>query len=67
MPASQYIHPEFGFFCPAPRLRRRLRVVLACLAMAGVGAAKWPQPSVPSPMPRSHTFMRRPSLRRLRR
>jgi hypothetical protein len=37
--ASQYVHPEFGFFCPAQRLRRRLRVVLACLAMAGVGAA----------------------------
>ena len=38
MPASRYVHPEFGFFCPAPRLRRGLRV-LACLAMAGVGAA----------------------------
>ena len=38
MPASQYIHPEFGFFCPAPRLRRRLKVTLACLAVAGLGA-----------------------------
>jgi hypothetical protein len=38
VPASRYVHPEFGFFCPAPRLRRGLRV-LACLAMAGVGAA----------------------------
>ena len=35
MPASPYIHPEFGFFCPAPRIRRRLRVALACLAVAG--------------------------------
>ncbi len=39
MPASDYIHPEFGFFCPTPRFRRRLRVALACLVVAGVGAA----------------------------
>jgi hypothetical protein len=39
VPASAYIHPEFGFFCPTPRLRRRLRVALACLVVAGVGAA----------------------------
>jgi hypothetical protein len=37
--ASHYIHPEFGFFCPTPRFRRRLRVALACLVVAGVGAA----------------------------
>jgi hypothetical protein len=36
---SHYIHPEFGFFCPTPRFRRRLRVALACLVVAGVGAA----------------------------
>ena len=39
MPTSHYIHPEFGFFCPTPRFRRRLRVALACLVVAGVGAA----------------------------
>ena len=39
MPASRYIHPEFGFFCPTPPFRRRLRVALACLVVAGVGAA----------------------------
>jgi hypothetical protein len=39
VPASDYIHPEFGFFCPTPRLRRWLRVALACLVVAGVGAA----------------------------
>jgi hypothetical protein len=39
VPASHYIHPEFGFFCPTPSLRRRLRVALACLVVAGVGAA----------------------------
>ena len=38
MPASHYIHPEFGFFCPTPRFRRRLGVALACLVVAGVGA-----------------------------
>jgi hypothetical protein len=39
VPASRYIHPEFGFFCPTPPFRRRLRVALACLVVAGVGAA----------------------------
>src|SRR6266853_5009501 len=39
VPGSYYIHPEFGFFCPTPRFRRRLRVALACLVVAGVGAA----------------------------
>jgi hypothetical protein len=38
VPASQYIHPEFGFFCPAPRIRRGLKLTLACLAVAGLGA-----------------------------
>ncbi len=33
-PASHYIHPEFGFFRPTPRFRRRLRVALACLVVA---------------------------------
>src|SRR5260370_10299682 len=39
VPAAASFHPEFGFFCPTPRLRRRLRVALACLVVAGVGAA----------------------------
>jgi hypothetical protein len=39
VPAFRYIHPEFGFFCPTPPFRRRLRVALACLVVAGVGAA----------------------------
>src|SRR2546427_12998180 len=33
------MHPEFGFSCPTPRFRRRLRVALACLVVAGIGAA----------------------------
>jgi hypothetical protein len=36
---SQYVHPEFGFFCPTPRLRRWLRVALAAVAMGGIGLA----------------------------
>jgi hypothetical protein len=39
VPVSHYIHPEFGFFWPTPRFRRRLRVALACVVVAGVGAA----------------------------
>jgi hypothetical protein len=45
--ASHYIHPEFGFFCPTPRFRRRLRVALACLVVAGVGAAVMAKPDGP--------------------
>jgi hypothetical protein len=40
-------HPEFGFFCPTPRFRRRLRVALACLVMAGVGATVMARPDHP--------------------
>lgn len=36
---SQYVHPEFGIFCPTPRLRRRLRVLFACAAVAAIGLA----------------------------
>jgi hypothetical protein len=38
VPASQYVHPEFGFLCPTPRFRRRLRLALAGLVVAGLGA-----------------------------
>jgi hypothetical protein len=47
VPASHYIHPEFGFFCPTPRFRRMLRVALACLVVAGVGAAVMAKPDGP--------------------
>jgi hypothetical protein len=33
---SQYVHPEFGFFCPGPGLRRCLRVALAAVAVGGI-------------------------------
>jgi hypothetical protein len=39
VPSSHYIHPEFGVFCLSPCFRRRLGVALACLVVAGVGAA----------------------------
>jgi hypothetical protein len=34
---SQYVHPEFGFFCPSPGLRRWLRVAFAAAAVGGIG------------------------------
>jgi hypothetical protein len=36
---SQYVHPEFGFFCPSPGLRRWLRIALAAVALGGIGLA----------------------------
>jgi hypothetical protein len=33
---SQYVHPEFGFFCPSPGLRRWLRLALAAVAVGGI-------------------------------
>ena len=47
VPASQYVHPEFGFLCPTPRFRRRLRLALACLAVAGIGAGVMAAPGGP--------------------
>jgi hypothetical protein len=47
VPASQYVHPEFGFLCPTPRFRRRLRLALACLAVAGIGAGVLAAPGGP--------------------
>jgi hypothetical protein len=36
---TQYVHPEFGILCPTPHLRRRLRVLFACAAVASIGLA----------------------------
>ena len=38
MPASYNVHPEFGFLCPTPRFHRWVRLVLAGLIVAGLGA-----------------------------
>jgi hypothetical protein len=35
----QYVHPEFGVFCPTPRFRRWVRVALAGIAVGVVGLA----------------------------
>jgi len=39
MPEAHYVHPEFGLLCPTPRLRRKLRLGLACLIFALIGGA----------------------------
>jgi hypothetical protein len=39
MPSAHYVHPEFGYFCPTPRFRRRLRVALACMVVGAIGVA----------------------------
>jgi len=40
VPPAYDIHPEFGYFCPAPRMRRELRVaVVSILAGMAIGAA----------------------------
>ena len=40
MPPAYDVHPEFGYFCPAPRARRELRVaIVSILAGMAIGAA----------------------------
>lgn len=39
MPSAHYVHPEFGYFCPTPRFRRKVRVVLACMVFGAIGVA----------------------------
>jgi hypothetical protein len=40
VPPAYNIHPEFGYFCPAPRARRELRVaIVSILAGMAIGAA----------------------------
>jgi hypothetical protein len=40
MPFAYDVHPEFGYFCPAPRVRRELRVaVVSILVGMVIGAA----------------------------
>ena len=37
-PAHRF-HPEFGYFCPAPSLRRKLRIALACIVIGVLAGA----------------------------
>lgn len=39
MPAAHYVHPDYGLLCPMPRLRRRVRIAVACMALALIGLA----------------------------
>jgi hypothetical protein len=40
VPLAYDVHPEFGYFCPGPRLRRELRVALVSILLGMViGAA----------------------------
>jgi hypothetical protein len=39
VPQAHYVHPEFGLLCPTPRLRRKLRLGVACLIFALIGGA----------------------------
>jgi hypothetical protein len=40
MPLAYDVHPEFGYFCPAPRVRREPRVaVVSILVGMVIGAA----------------------------
>jgi ribonuclease E len=36
---SAYLHPEFGYFCPSPKLRRRLWALLAFLVFGSIVGA----------------------------
>jgi hypothetical protein len=35
----QYAHPEFGYFCPTPRLRRELRIAFVSILFGAIGGA----------------------------
>jgi hypothetical protein len=37
-PAHRF-HPEFGYFCPSPGLRRKLRIAIACIVIGVVAGA----------------------------
>jgi hypothetical protein len=39
MPSARYVHPEFGYFCPTPRFRRKLRVAVVCMVVGAIGVA----------------------------
>jgi len=47
MPEAHYVHPEFGLLCPTPRLRRKLRMGLACLIAALIGGAVFRASNIP--------------------
>jgi len=36
VPSAHYVHPEFGYLCPTPRLRRELRVAIVSILLGTV-------------------------------
>lgn len=41
MPSARYVHPEFGYLCPTPRLRRDVRVAVVCILLGTVIGASF--------------------------
>jgi hypothetical protein len=39
MPSAYQVHPEFGYLCPSPRLRRKAKLVLGFLVLGSIAAA----------------------------
>src|SRR4029450_6664685 len=36
MPSAYHVHPEFGYFCPTPYLRRELRVAIVSVLFGAI-------------------------------
>ena len=36
MPSAYHLHPEFGYFCPTPYLRRQLRVAIVSVLFGAI-------------------------------
>jgi len=41
MPSVHQVHPEFGYFCPTPRLRRDVRVAIVSIVLGTIVGAVW--------------------------
>jgi hypothetical protein len=41
MLSASYVHPEFGYLCPTPRLRRLLRFTLLSILFATIIVTVW--------------------------
>jgi hypothetical protein len=41
MPSVHQVHPEFGYFCPTPRLRRDVRVAIVSIVLGTIVGAAW--------------------------
>jgi hypothetical protein len=41
MPSVHQVHPEFGYFCPTPRLRRDVRVAIVSIVLGTIVGVAW--------------------------